>query len=267
VSAASEPSTGATSDRLESTDLGDGDRQVVFVHGVLDRGRAFGRVARQLQGECRVRWYDRRGYGASRDADHVPAGIDRHVDDLLAVLNGETAVVVGHSFGGVVALGAAAAAPELVEAVVLYETNIAWTPGWDDGAMRLVHESDDPEGEALRLMMGDALATQSAEEERTWRLEARAFVTEEASVRGRAPFELAEVAAPIVYGCSDPATMPPVVAFVAAQVDDMELVVLPGAGHAAHRSAPAAFADLVRSALERSSSRAAGGCRSSALQP
>lgn len=249
MSAASASSTGPTSDRLEITDLGDGDRRVVFVHGVLDRGRAFTRVARQLQGECRVRWYDRRGYGASREVEHVPAGIDRHVDDLLTVLDGEPAVVVGHSFGGVVALGAAAAAPALVEAVVVYETNIAWTPGWDDGAMRLVHESDDPEGEALRLMMGETFATLSAEEQRTWRLEARAFVTEEASVRGRAPFELADVAAPVVYGCCDPALMPLVLAFVAEQVDVVELVVVPGADHAAHRSAPAAFADLVRTAL------------------
>lgn len=148
--------------------------------------------------------------------------------------------------------GAAAAAPDLVEAVVIYETNIAWTPGWDDGAMRIVHDSADPEAEALRLMIGTNLATLGEEDERALRLEARAFVTEEASVRGRAPFELSEIRAPVVFGCSDPAMMPPVFAFVAQEVDDMELVVLPGAGHPAHRNDPAAFADLVRTALSRS---------------
>jgi pimeloyl-ACP methyl ester carboxylesterase len=182
----------------------------------------------------------------------VPAGIDRHVDDLLAVLDGDPAVVVGHSFGGVVALGAAATAPQIVEAVVAYETNIAWTPGWDDGAMRLVHESDDPEAEALRLMLGPGFTTLRDDEQRTLRLEARAFVTEEASVRGGAPFQLSDIRAPVVFGCSDPAMMPPVVAFLAEQVENVDLVVLPGAGHAAHRSAPAAFADLVRTALSRS---------------
>ena len=244
--------SGSTRERLDSTDVGEGDRRVVFVHGVLDRGRAFGRVARELRNECRMRWYDRRGYGSSRELEHVPAGIDRHIDDLLAVLDGEPAVVVGHSFGGVVALGAAAIAPDLIEAVVVYETNIAWTPGWDDGAMRAVHDSDDPEGEALRLMMGETFATLSPEEQHTWRLEARAFVSEEASVRGRAPFDLSDIRAPVAFGCSDPAMMPPVVAFVAEHVDDMELVVLPGAGHAAHRSAPTEFANLVRMALSRS---------------
>jgi pimeloyl-ACP methyl ester carboxylesterase len=205
-----------------------------------------------------MRWYDRRGYGSSRELEHVPVGIERHVDDLLAVLDGEPAVVVGHSFGGVVALGAAAAAPDLVEAVVVYETNIAWTPGWDDGAMRVVHESDDPEAEALRLMLGPAFATLGADELRTLRLEARAFVTEEASVREGAPFDLSDIRAPVVYGCSDPAMMPAVVAFLAEQVATVELVVLPGAGHPAHRSAPAAFADLVRTALTRSAVREDG---------
>lgn len=252
MTTAAQPSIGPTRDRPETTDIGDGERRAVFVHGVLDRGRAFGRVARQLRDECTMRWYDRRGYGSSRDMEHVPAGIDRHVDDLVAVLDGEPAVVVGHSFGGVVALGAAATTPDLVEAVAVYETNIAWTPGWDDGAMRVVHESDDPEGAALRLMMGETFATLSADEQRTWRLEARAFVTEEASVRGPAPFELSDIRAPVVFGCSDPTMMPPVFAFVAEQVDDMEFVVLPGAGHPAHRNAPAEFADLVRTALSRS---------------
>lgn len=249
---ATRASTGPARDRLDTTDIGHGDRRVVFVHGVLDRGRAFRRVARHLEDECTMRWYDRRGYGASRELEGVPAGIDRHVDDLLAVLDAEPAVVVGHSFGGVVAFGAAAKAPDLVEALVVYETNIAWTPGWDDGAMRVVHESDDPEGEALRLMLGPTFATLGDAERRTLRLEARAFVTEEASVRSRAPFDLSEISVPVVYGCSDPAMMPAVVAFVAEQVQGTEVVVLPGAGHAAHRSAPATFADLVRTALARS---------------
>jgi hypothetical protein len=32
----------------EVSDVGGGDRRVAFVHGVLDRGRAFGRVARAI---------------------------------------------------------------------------------------------------------------------------------------------------------------------------------------------------------------------------
>ena len=35
-------------------------------------------------------------------------------------------------------------APELVRGLVLYETPIAWAPGWDDTAMRRVLAEPDP---------------------------------------------------------------------------------------------------------------------------
>ena len=81
-------------------------------------------------------WYDRRGYGVSAGAADGPVTTDGHITDLLDVLDGRRAVVVGHSFGGVTAMGAAARAPQSVAAVVLYETSVAWVPGWDDGVMR-----------------------------------------------------------------------------------------------------------------------------------
>jgi len=85
------------------TESGAGEALVVLVHGVLDRGRSFSRVAEFLSPDCRLAWYDRRGYGASANASGVPAGIDVHIADLVRVLDGRRAVVVGHSFGGVVA--------------------------------------------------------------------------------------------------------------------------------------------------------------------
>ena len=100
-------------------------------------------------------WYDRRGYGESAGAADAPVAIDGHIADLLDVLDGRRAVVVGHSFGGVTAMGAAARAPHSVAALVLYETSVAWVPGWDDGVMREVLASDDPEAAGLRVMLGD----------------------------------------------------------------------------------------------------------------
>ena len=41
--------------------------------------------------------------------------------DLVTIVGGRPAVLVGHSYGGDVALGAAAAAPEVVRAVGVYE--------------------------------------------------------------------------------------------------------------------------------------------------
>ena len=96
---------------LVVVEAGSGDDVVVLVHGVLDRGRSFRRVAEILATDFRVLYYDRRGYAAAADPFALPVDADRHITDLLAVLDGRPATVVGHSFGGVIALGAAAHAP------------------------------------------------------------------------------------------------------------------------------------------------------------
>jgi pimeloyl-ACP methyl ester carboxylesterase len=237
---------------LEVTEVGSGDDLVVFVHGVLGTGRSFDRVADVLASECRMLWYDRRGYAGSAGAAGAPVAIDAHIADLLAVLDGRRAVVVGHSFGGVTAMGAAARAPDTVAAVVLYETSVAWAPGWDDGVMHEVIANDDPEAAGLRVMLGDRYDTLSDDERARRRVDASAFIAEEASVRtGTPPFAVADIQAPVVYGRSDPGVMPIVVEWLRSQVPRMEVVTLPGSGHHAHRTAPEAFAGLVRRGLER----------------
>ena len=99
---------------LELTELGEGEQPVLFVHGVLDRGRAFARVADHLRAECRMWWYDRRGYGASAEAAGVPVALDGHVADLVAILDelpvDGPVVLAGHSAGGALAADYAAVA-------------------------------------------------------------------------------------------------------------------------------------------------------------
>jgi pimeloyl-ACP methyl ester carboxylesterase len=236
---------------LEVTEVGSGDALVVFVHGVLGHGRSFDRVADVLASECRMLWYDRRGYSASAGAADAPVAIDDHIADLLGVLDGRRAVVVGHSFGGVTAMGAAARAPQSVAAVVLYETSVAWVPGWDDGVMREVLGDADPEGAGLRVMLGDRYDAMRDDERARRRVDARAFIAEEASVRtGTPPYAVADIQAPLVYGRSDARVMPDVIDYLRSQLPLMEVVTLPGAGHHAHRTAPEAFAGLVRQGLE-----------------
>ena len=109
---------------------------------------------------------------ASAGAAGAPVTIDGHIADLLDVLDGRRAVVVGHSFGGVTAMGAAARAPQSVAALVLYETSVAWVPGWDDGVMREVLGSDDPEAAGLRVMLGDRYDTLSDDERARRRIDA-----------------------------------------------------------------------------------------------
>jgi pimeloyl-ACP methyl ester carboxylesterase len=238
---------------LEVTQVGTGTPLVAFVHGVLDRGRSFEPVADLLDGDCRILHYDRRGYGTARHAPGVPADVHQHIEDLLAVLDGRRALVVGHSFGGMTAMGAAIRAPETVTGLVLYETAIPWAPGWTDVPMKRVFADPDPEDAGLRLMLGERMASMSAETLAGWRQEARAFIAEEGSVRtGTPPYDIATLSVPVTYGISGPSPLTASADYLRQQVPTLEVVTVPGAGHMAHRTDPAGFADLVRRALRRS---------------
>ena len=97
---------------------------VILVHGALDRSANFARVATALS-DLRVVRYTRRGYDGSGPAGGVP--IDVHVADLLALLD-RPSVLIGHSYGALIALGAAVQRPDLVQAVGVYEPPLPWEP-------------------------------------------------------------------------------------------------------------------------------------------
>ena len=103
---------------------------VVLVHGSMDRHRSFLRLRSRLR-HCRVVIYDRRGYERSRAVQPPASGVADHASDLACVLAERPAVVLGHSYGGVVALALAATRPDLVRAAVVYEPPMAWTDWWD----------------------------------------------------------------------------------------------------------------------------------------
>ncbi len=241
----------ARSVAIETHETGSGRDLVVLVHGVLDRGRSFSRVARRLESECRMLWYDRRGYGAT-PSPQGPVGVDTHIEDLVNLLDGRRVVLAAHSFGGVIAAGAALRAPELVEALVMYESGLAWVPGWDDTIMGQVLWGHDPEDAGLRLMFRERYRALSRDDLARWRPEASAFVAEERSVRtGVAPYDMADLNVPVVYGYSEDFPMDAIGPYLLRAVGQIELVPVPGAGHNAHRRDPEAFAGLVVRALSR----------------
>jgi pimeloyl-ACP methyl ester carboxylesterase len=208
-------------------------------------------VAAQLSPEVTSWFYDRRGYGEASGAPGVPATVDRHVDDLVTLLDGRRAVVIGHSFGGVMALGAAVRAPALVAAVGLYETPIAWAPGWDDRPVTRAFASPDPAEAGMRLVFGNRLDLISPERRAQLQIDAVEFVVEEKSVRGeKPPYDLADVSAPVIYARSGPEVLPAVVAHLEEVLPQFGVIELPGAGHHGHRSDPAGFADFVRRTCE-----------------
>jgi pimeloyl-ACP methyl ester carboxylesterase len=91
---------------------------VVLIHGSMDRSTGMLRLSRKLDAEARVLRYDRRGYGRSAPHDG-PFDMGEQVADLVELLGGRRAVLVGHSYGGNVALATAARHPQLVSAVAI----------------------------------------------------------------------------------------------------------------------------------------------------
>ena len=95
----------------------------------MDRSAGMLKLSRRLDADFRVLRYDRRGYG--RSFPHAgPFTMDAQVDDLVALLAGRKAVLIGHSYGGNVALATADRHPDLVAGVAVYETPLSWEPWW-----------------------------------------------------------------------------------------------------------------------------------------
>ena len=111
--------------RLVYRTLGAGT-PVLLLHATLSTGAQLEPLARALAagGDLALLSVDRRGSGQSRVAIRRPLAVGTHVADLAAVLDEEgheAAVLVGHSFGGVVALEFAARQPRRTLAAVVYE--------------------------------------------------------------------------------------------------------------------------------------------------
>lgn len=97
---------------------------LVLLHATLSTSRQLLALGSALSVAGPVLLLDRRGSGGSRLPVPVPLGVATHVDDLEDLLDAEAipaAVLVGHSFGGVVALEAAARLGRRVLAVAAWE--------------------------------------------------------------------------------------------------------------------------------------------------
>jgi len=222
---------------------------VVLVQGSLDRGASFARVTRRLR-DLDVVSYDRRGYHRSRDDTPPVVGLGGHVADLLAVVGGRRAALVGHSLGGDVVLAAAEAEPASVTAVGVYEPPLPWLDWWPRRPDPAEPDTGAFAESFFRRMAGDeAWDRLPARTRAERRAEGPALLAELSTLRaGGPPFDLAAIGVPIVVGRGSRSRWHhrrAADAIVEVHTD-AQLVEIEGAAHGAHRSHPDAFADLVR---------------------
>lgn len=228
---------------------------VVLVHGSLDRGASFARVVRRLA-DLHVITYDRRGYHHSR-AMPVARSLAGHVADLVGLVGDGPAVVIGHSYGGDVALGAAMESPDVIRAVGAYEPPLPWCEWWPRRtASSIVDEDPATFAEGFfRRVVGDAgwdRLTDQARADR--RADGPALVAELADLRRHsAPFDFSELRVPLVLGRGGVSVWHHRRAIDALDelVPGCEVVEIPGSAHGAPLSHPDAFAAFVRRVVDR----------------
>ena len=229
---------------------------LICVHGGLDRGASFGRLARRLE-NFDVVAYDRRGYQKSRDLG--PLSLERHIDDLLAVTRREAqrgpVLHFGHSYGGVVALGACVAEPTLSQLVIVYETPLPWIlarqssrpPLTIDGALEV-------ENFFKRMVSRGAWERLSDSERQSRRLDGPGLLSDLTILTTHPPFEITQLTTPCVYVHGDRAR-PEYHRALSAELSHINPMIssreLGNVGHGVHLSGPDQLAPLIHELWEQ----------------
>jgi pimeloyl-ACP methyl ester carboxylesterase len=233
----------------------------------MDRATSFAKVQRRLAADGHdVLAFDRAGYGSRVDAP-LPEGRGRvaaDVDDLLERLGDESTpvVVIGHSYGGHVAMAAAIRRTDLIGAIGVFETPVAWMPWWPSdtsGGVAVQAARTGTPADAAEAFMRSIVG------EEVW---SRLPPSTKAARRAEGPALLADMAdiqqLPPPY---DPVAVPvPVVVGRGSEskgqhrrgteallelLPDATLHLIEGAGHGAHASHPDGFVEFVDAAVRR----------------
>lgn len=224
---------------------------VVLIHGSLDRMAGMARLAREIETDAHVLRYDRRGYGKSWP-HNGPFTVADQVDDLVGLLDGQRAVLIGHSFGGNVALACAATYPQLVIGVTTYETPLSWQswwPGSTAGAASMDGAVDQAAERFMRRLIGDARWEDLPEKTKDQRRrEGVALTGELRSLRQAAPWEPSAISCPVLCGHGENARDHHKLSarWQAEHIPHARVVMLPGAAHDAPTRHASIFArDLI----------------------
>ncbi|MFJ4342401.1 alpha/beta fold hydrolase [Streptomyces sp. NPDC088915] len=239
---------------LSYLDFGGPGRPLLALHGHFGEGRTFTRLARELGDSWRVVAPDQRGHGHSdRPDDFSRAGYVEDAATVLEHLGIESAVVLGHSLGGVNAYQLAARHPGLVEALVVedigavVDDDLSFGLSWPHRATT--------RAELLQLLGTSAVhLTDSVREYPDgWGLafDARDVVVSQRELNGDHWDDWLAVQCPVllVRGGDSPVLDAEHAKEMAARRPGTRFVELP-AGHAVHATLPEEFAAVVREFLD-----------------
>jgi pimeloyl-ACP methyl ester carboxylesterase len=240
---------------------------VILLHATLSSSAQLLPLARRLGETTSVILVDRRGSGASRMADPRPVPVGRHVADVMAILDDlglARVVLVGHSFGSVVALEVAARYPDRIAAVLAWEP--PYLPVADEVARAALDAVADRVAEAyaeggseaaartfLGIVAGPAAWDRLHPRQRAAIAEGGRGALADVSMEGLEPDGLARIVAPTVLatGSASEPFYAPIADALADRIGPATRIDLDGLRHPAPITDPARIADLVIDLLER----------------
>ncbi|MFI4933013.1 MAG: alpha/beta fold hydrolase [Caulobacterales bacterium] len=253
--------------RIYYEDTGGSGPAVVFSHGLFMDHEMFAPQVSALRGRYRVVTWDERGHGGTAGASLAPFSYYDSADDLAALLKHlgiERAVLAGMSQGGFLSLRAALTHPEIVRALILIDTQAGQEDpaamagyaqlidGWLAGGL-----SDGTADFVEATILGQGWSGAEYWKDK-WRKIAPHNVRgcmDCLAHRDDVTAKLPQIKAPalVIHGDADAAIKLSLAEVLAKDLPDAELVVIPGAGHAANLTHPG----LVNPAIERFLARAA----------
>jgi pimeloyl-ACP methyl ester carboxylesterase len=236
---------------------------LAMVHGSLQDHTASGALVDELRNGVTTFSMDRRGFGESGDAPGY--SIEREFADVAAVVDavadrtGGALALWGHSYGASCAMGGAARTTD-VSHLVLYEPSLglAYPPGSIESIERKVAAG---EMEAALLEVLVDIAGMTEEEVETtrsnpkmpWTARLATVPTVPRECRAEEgwvyePGQFDAVAAPtlMLAGSESPPAVNEATQQAAAAIGNVQIRVLEGHGHFAHRTDPATVASIVR---------------------
>lgn len=223
---------------------------VVLIHGSLDRSGGMALLARHVQHSHRVLRYDRRGYGKSWPHEG-PFDVEDQVKDLVGLIGNRSVVLLGHSYGGNVALAAAEILKDQVRGVSTYETPLSWMtwwPGTTAGAMAVSSTASEAAEKFMVRLIGqsrwNSLPDRTRQERRQ---EGVALIGELTALRLHEPWRAEAVTCRVLsgFGSEGLAHHADGARWIADHIANARLVELHGAAHGAPLSHPEMMVDLL----------------------
>ncbi len=240
-------------------------RPLVFVHGTTAAHSTFRLVVSLLQEHVAVHALDRRGRGDSGDS--AAYSLDREYADVAAVVDavaeawGGPVDLLGHSYGGNVAFGAATLTRN-IRRLVLYEgwpmpdlADRSTPPGLLERLESLIEEGR--REQALEMFYRDVAKVSEdelagAKAAPTWQARVAAVHTVPREIRafgevGFDPRDAARIDVPalLLVGSESPPDIQGKPEVVAASLPDARIRTLEGQGHLAYLTDPEGFAAVV----------------------